>query len=275
MATIKSALQAAAREIERRDAEYLLSHVLQRPRAWLFAHDSDRLSPEHEAQFDLIAASRAMGMPVAYLTGMREFYGREFAVSPDVLIPRPETEVLVDRALARLSGRTSRADVLDLGTGSGAIAITLALESTARMTALDQSEAALRVARDNAARLAASVEFLASDWYTALGARRFDLIIANPPYVAAGDAHLGQGDLRFEPGAALSDGSGDGLASIRAIVSGAAEHLNPGGWLQFEHGYDQARACSELLAQAGFETLESSADLAGIPRVAGGRRPVL
>jgi release factor glutamine methyltransferase len=165
---------------------------------------------------------------------------------------------------------------LDLGTGSGAIAVSLALELAAaypgfRLSATDISPAALAVARGNAQRLGASIEFIGGSWYAGLANRRFDLIVANPPYVAGGDPHLAQGDLRFEPQTALTDGSADGLASIRNIVDGAVAHLEPGGWLLFEHGYDQAGACRELLLKAGFNNLISCMDLAGVPRVAGGQ----
>jgi len=164
--------------------------------------------------------------------------------------------------------------VLDLGTGSGAIAITLALERpSARVSAIDTSAAALEVARANAAALGAKVEFLQGAWYAPVAGRRFDLLVSNPPYVAASDEHLGRGDLRYEPAGALTDGSADGLDSIRAIVAGAREHLNPGGRLLLEHGYDQAQAVAALLREAGFAAIVSIPDLAGIPRVAGGTLP--
>jgi release factor glutamine methyltransferase len=208
-----------------------------------------------------------MGFPVAYLVGSREFFSRPFAVTPDVLIPRPETETLVEAALSRLMPRAS---CLDLGTGSGVIAITLALETKAAVTATDASAAALAVACGNAASLGAPVEFLEGAWYAPVGGRRFDLIVSNPPYVAANDPHLAQGDLRFEPAAALCDGSADGLDSIRAIVAGAREHLAPGGSLLLEHGHDQGDSVAAILRDAGFLSPLSIPDLAGIPRVAGG-----
>jgi release factor glutamine methyltransferase len=198
-----------------------------------------------------------------------------------VLIPRPETETLVEAALdvMRKRGQTSPLgtevcplSLLDLGTGCGAIAITLACErSELEVTATDSSAEALEVARANAASHAARIEFALGDWYTPVAGRRFDLIVSNPPYVAARDPHLSEGDLRFEPRQALTDGSGDGLDSLRAIVAGAAAHLNPGGWLLVEHGYDQAAEVAALLAQAGFAQPQSIPDLAGIPRVAGAR----
>ena len=218
-------------------------------------------------------------MPVAYLTGRREFWSREFVVTPDVLSPRPETEILVEAALKKCQTLFPAAEkvsdtfsVLDLGTGSGAIAITLALERPdARVTAVDTSASALDVARGNAAALGANVELVHGAWYAPVAGRRFDLIVSNPPYVAANDAHLGQGDLRFEPAGALTDGSADGLDSIRAIVAGARDHLNPGGRLLLEHGHDQAAAVAALLREAGFASIVSIPDLAGIPRVAGGK----
>jgi release factor glutamine methyltransferase len=217
-------------------------------------------------------ARRAAGEPVAYLLGLREFYGRDFAVTPDVLIPRPETELLVDIAVEKV-GADGTVNILDLGTGSGCLAVTLALElPLARVTAVDVSPAALDVAHGNAARLGARVAFVASDWFAALPPARYDLIVANPPYIAAGDPHLAQGDLRFEPAGALTDHA-DGLAAIRRIVMAAPHWLVPGGWLFFEHGYDQAAAVHALLADAGFAAIEQRRDLAGIVRASGGRRP--
>ena len=269
---LADALKQAEREIGSVDAMALMCHSLKRNRAFVLAHYGDPMDERDLMGFELMVSSRKLGTPVAYLIGKREFYSREFIVTPDVLIPRPETEVLVDQALERLSEASApkSARILDLGTGSGAIAITLALQSRVHVTATDHSEPALSVARGNAARLGASVDFIQSNWYSALAGKRFDLIVANPPYVAAGDPHLSQGDLRFEPKSALTDGSHDGQSSIRAIVEGAPGHLNPGGWLLFEHGYDQAEACRGLLRKRGFEGLVSVPDLAGIARVAGG-----
>ncbi|HEX4859039.1 MAG TPA: peptide chain release factor N(5)-glutamine methyltransferase [Usitatibacteraceae bacterium] len=274
---IAQALARAAGQIERMDAQYLLAALLQVGRAGLMARPEQTIDATRLRQFEEWVARRARGEPVAYLLGSREFYGREFAVSPAVLIPRPETEHLVEQALACLSGQfplENRASprVLDLGTGSGAIAITLALEHrTAGVCACDCSADALAIARRNALHLGARVEFIESDWYAALGERTFDLIVANPPYVAAADPHLTSGDLRFEPAVALSDRSPDGLGSIRAILDGAPARLAPRGWLLLEHGYDQAGAVRELLLKAGFSHPISVNDLSGIPRVAGGR----
>ena len=298
--SVNAALLSAARKIERRDAEYLLCHALKKPRAHLLAHGDDHLSAECATRFELLVAAREHGTPVAYLVGKREFYGRDFEVTPDVLIPRPETEVLVDQALASLSDQHAPRSpcILDLGTGSGAVAVTLALEvPRAHIVAVDVSEAALRVAGRNArcyfcegaeifslsfrkkvrdADLSKSpphayLDFVQSNWYAALGGKKFDLIVSNPPYVAAQDRHLSQGDLRFEPHLALTDQSEDGLGSIRTIIDNASAHLNFGGWLLFEHGYDQKDACCELLLQNGFKDIISIPDLAGIARVAGGR----
>lgn len=272
--TLGAALREAARRIGPTDAEALLCALVGCTRAALRAHPERALQPGQVVRFAAWTARRAAGEPVAYLTGTREFYGREFAVAPDVLIPRAETEHVVDQALVRLAShfppeRRASPRVLDLGTGSGAIAISLALEfPNAVVTACDVSTRALEWARSNAQRLGASVEFLESDWFGALAGRRFDLIAANPPYVASGDPHLCRGDLRFEPGFALTDGSADGLASLRHIIAHARDHLTPGGALILEHGYDQADAVRRLLDAAGYAAPASVKDLAGIDRVA-------
>jgi release factor glutamine methyltransferase len=276
MLTLKAALEEAAAAIGRTDAQVIMAHLLGVNRAYLAANPMRVLTETEDARVDTLVARRALGHPVAYLLGMREFYSREFAVSPDVLIPRPETETLVEAALARVARHPREGggpvSALDLGTGSGAIAITLACErSELEVTATDSSEAALALARGNAAAHAARVAFLRGEWYAPVAGRRFDLIVSNPPYVAARDPHLAEGDLRFEPRQALTDESADGLASLRAIVAGAASHLNPGGWLLVEHGYDQAADVAALLAGAGLAQPLSIPDLGGIPRVAGAR----
>ena len=275
MNTLKAALEEATASIGRVDAQVLISHLLGVNRAYLVANPMRVLTETEDARFDMLVAQRSMGFPVAYLMGTREFYSREFTVSPDVLIPRPETETLVEAALKchpREGG--GPITVLDLGTGSGIVAITLACERRDwKVTATDASPAALEVARDNARRLEAHVELLHGDWYAPVAGRRFDLVVSNPPYIAGSDPHLAKGDLRFEPATALTDGSGDGLDSIRAIVAGAQAHLAPGGTLLFEHGYDQAGAAAQLLREAGFVELGSAPDLAGIARVAGGKLP--
>lgn len=268
---------AAALGLEKREARLearvLAAHAWQVDHAWLIAHDTDPLTEAHITQFETLLTRRLAGEPVAYLVGTREFYGRPFQVSPDVLIPRPDTELLVERALANLPP-DQVADVLDLGTGSGCIAITLALERPlARVTAVDRSPAALAIAQRNAEILDAPVEFLTSDWFDALAGRRFDLIVSNPPYIAAADPHLARGDVRFEPLAALAAGQ-DGLDDLRRLIRDACAHLRPGGVLLLEHGYDQADAVVELLRQQGFEQISTLRDLAGLDRVSGGCWPV-
>lgn len=277
--TVTAALAAARANIPSGEARRLLAHLLIRSTAWLEAHRDEPLTARQLTLFSALVARRAAGEPVAYLVGQREFYGRDFVVTPAVLIPRPETELLVDVVLAKVSvtagnplfGAGGTARILDLGTGSGCIAITLALElPMVQVTAVDASPEALSVARDNAARLGAAVTFIESDWFAALQAERFDLIVANPPYVASGDPHLEAGDLRFEPASALTDHA-DGLAAIRHIVAAAPRCLNPDGWLFLEHGYDQAAAVNDLLVTAGFARIEQHHDLAGIVRVSGGK----
>jgi release factor glutamine methyltransferase len=238
--------------------------------AWLIAHDTDSLTVAEIAAFRALLSRRLEGVPIAYLTGTREFYGRPFRVSPEVLIPRPDTELLIELALARIPPNQV-IDVLDQGTGSGCIAITLVLERPlANVTAVDRSTSALAIARHNARSLNARVEFLTSDWFTALTNRRFDLIVSNPPYVAANDPHLARGDVRFEPLAALAAGH-DGLDDLRSLTRAARLHLKPGGTLLLEHGYNQADAVRALLQINGIRHPQSWTDLAGIPRVSGGK----
>jgi len=256
--------------LPRLEARMLLEHVLQKPRAWMLAHDTDPIEPWQAQQYQVLATRRLAGEPMAYLVGHREFMGHDFAVTPDVLIPRPETELLVEVALAWL-GDHPEAAVLDLGTGSGVIAVSIALGAPqASVTATDASAAALQVAVRNAARLGARVDFAQGSWYDALPARaRYDLIVSNPPYIARDDEHLARGDLRFEPRGALTDGA-DGLRDLAIIVAGAAARLRPGGALWVEHGWDQAAAVRQLLANAGFNQISSLCDLSGIERISGG-----
>ena len=273
MSTVAAALAAARVKLPASEARLLLGHVLGRPAAWLFSHDDQVLDEDELLAFASLVARRAGGEPVAYLVGRREFFGREFAVSNAVLIPRPETELLVEIALARVGagGAATGAKILDLGTGSGCIAITLALEiPQAQVTAVDASASALAAAQDNAERLGATLRLLQSHWFDALAGERFDMIVTNPPYIAVADPHLAAGDLRHEPVAALASGT-DGLDAIRRIVAAAPAHLTPGGQLWLEHGYDQAEAISELLVAAGLTEIEQHRDLAGIIRVSGGR----
>jgi len=270
MTTVAAALETARAKLPASEARLLLGHVLGRPTAWLIAHDDAVLDKTVLLGFASLVARRAGGEPVAYLVGYREFFGRDFAVTPTVLIPRPETELLIELALAKVgAGDTAR--ILDLGTGSGCIAITLALEiPQALVTATDASAAALVAAQRNAERYGAKVRLLQSDWYSALDGECFDLIVANPPYIAAADPHLAAGDLRCEPLAALSSGE-DGLDAVRRIIAATPAHLAAGGQLWLEHGYDQAAAVRELLVAAGLVDIEQHRDLAGIVRVSGGR----
>ena len=278
--TVGEALSIAQRAIDRLDAQYLLGHLLGMSRASLIAHPDRSLDSAAAATYRSWIAERANGKPVAQIIGTREFYGREFGIDQHVLIPRPETEIVVEQALALVSEQNSLempADIglsiLDLGTGSGVIAITLALElPKASVTAIDVSSEALRRARANALTLNANVAFIQSDWYAALDDLRFGMIVANPPYIARDDAHLTQGDLRFEPLAALTDQSDDGLDAIRTIIAGASAHLLPGGWLLIEHGFDQAAKVRSLMEAGGLTALRSVRDLAGIERVGIGRR---
>ena len=246
----------------------LLGHALGLSRVGLITGAHRLLDAAEAAAVTALVARRQAGEPIAYIVGRREFFGLDFGVDAAVLIPRPETELLVELALERLrpAGRA-----LDLGTGSGAIAVALAhSRPDAKVTALDVSAPALEVARANAARHGASVRLLRSDWYQALADEPYDVIVANPPYIAAGDAHLSQGDLRFEPAGALTDGA-DGLAALRRIAAGAPAHLVAQGWLLMEHGYDQAKQVRALLDQAAWSEVRSWCDLAGIERVSGAR----
>ena len=237
-------------------------------RAWLIAHEQDAVSPEQRAAFDALLQRRMTGEPIAYILGEREFYGLSFKVTPAVLIPRPETELLVELALQRLP---QHGRLLDLGTGSGAIALSLAHERPdAQVTAVDASSEVLEVAQVNAMRLKLdNVRLLHSDWFSTLHGERYDIIVSNPPYIAANDPHLHRGDLRFEPLSALSSGR-DGLDAIRLIAGLAPSHLESRGWLMMEHGYDQAVRVQELLKLAGFSEVFTAPDLAGIERVSGG-----
>lgn len=254
----------------RLEAQVLAAHALGVNRAWLVAHGRDRLTRAQSEAIAALIGRRLAGEPVAYILGQREFYGLKFSVTPDVLIPRPETEILVEAALARLDAERPQ-QVLELGTGSGAIALTLAHHRPrAKITAVDCCPAALAVARRNALALGLErVRLIQADWYPE-GRLTFDMIVANPPYVAEGDPHLAQGDLRFEPRHALVAGP-DGLDAIRTIVARAPCYLRPKGWLLLEHGYDQADACRALLAAAGFVARFTLEDLGGRPRVTGGR----
>ena len=248
------------------EARALLAHVLTTTRETLIAHPERSVDAPAAVRFHALVARRRSGEPLAYLVGEREFYGRSFGLTRDVLVPRPETELLVELVLAR-AALMHAPSILDLGTGSGCIAISLALERPdARVVAIDTSEAALRVARGNAERLGAGVAFKQSDWYSEVG-ERFDFIVANPPYVAQGDPHLL--DLPHEPQGALV-AEEDGLACLRAIVAGARQHLNKNGWLLVEHGYNQAAAVRNLLIEVGFTSVATLLDATRIERVTTG-----
>jgi release factor glutamine methyltransferase len=257
----------------RLESQLLLQHVLDTSRAWVLSHEHDALQPNIHAAFEASLNRRLNGEPIAYILGKREFYGLEFTVTPDTLIPRPDTETLVDAALEKIPRNEPRR-ILDLGTGTGAIAIAIASHRPqSQITAVDVSVAALAVAQANVRNLKIShVEFVLSDWFSALHGRTFDVIVGNPPYITEGDPHLTQGDLRFEPINALAAGK-DGLDCIRQIISEAPQYLNPHGWLMLEHGYDQAEKVAKLLADAQFDSVISSPDLSGILRVTSGRIP--
>ena len=271
---------AQARGLARVDAQILLLHSLQRPlhdRAWLLAHDSDNLTPAQETAWQDALKRRLQGEPVAYITGRKDFFGLTLAVDARVLDPRPDTETLVDWALACLPEsvpETRSPRILDLGTGSGAVALALQhARPNATVWAVDASEDALAVARATASRLNLPVQCIASDWLNAVDIQRtgrFDLIVSNPPYVADGDPHLAA--LTHEPLQALSSGP-DGLDDIRQIIAQAPACLAPGGWLLLEHGWDQAAAVQALLRDAGFVQVQSRRDLGGIERCTGASMP--
>jgi release factor glutamine methyltransferase len=255
------------------ETRILLEHVLGWRRAELITRDNEQLAEDCVGRFEALAQRRSAGEPIAQLVGTREFFGLKFEVTPDVLIPRPETELLVEIALEKMAG-IEAPRVLDLGTGSGAIAVAIAFSrDDAQVWAVDRSAGALTVAARNAARLlgrSRKITLLESDWTDALDpALRFELIVSNPPYIAQNDPHLSEGDLRFEPRAALTDDA-DGLAAIRAIVQAAPFFLASGGSLWLEHGYDQAANVRALLTARGFSDVRSERDLAGIERTSGG-----
>lgn len=278
MTSVRALLEQGARALPgdeaRREAALLLRHALRVSDTWLVAHADAAVAAEAAAVYRALIERRAAGEPVAYLTGVRGFHALELRVTPDVLIPRPETELLVECVLRRLPVEQA-CTAADLGTGSGAIALAIAhARPCARVVATDASAAALQVARGNAERLGlANVEFAQGDWCVALGAARFDVIATNPPYVAAGDRHLAQGDLRFEPSTALASGV-DGLDAIRRIVHAAPAHLTAHGWLLLEHGFDQGAAVRKLLRQHGYAGVFTDHDIEGRERVSGGQTAV-
>ncbi len=276
MATVADLLARAAElapvsGTPRLDAEVLLCHVLRRDRTWLFTWPDKPVDPDQCRAFDALLARRRCGEPVAYITGEREFWSLTLKVSPDTLIPRPETELLVETALARLGKPRSR--ILDLGTGTGAVALALAVEQPDwTVLAVDSAPGAVTLARHNAGRLGlANVEVRISDWFASVDGR-FDLIVSNPPYIAEGDPHLRAGDVRFEPVGALAAGP-DGLRDLRRIAREALDHLCEGGLLLVEHGADQGAAVRDLFGQAGLRGVETLRDLAGLDRVTLGLKP--
>lgn len=265
--TIANIMRSAP--VEQLEARMLIGHVTQLTRVQLITQSARALSTAEIEQLNDLFQRRVAGEPMAYLIGEREFFGLKFHVDPAVLIPRPDTELLVELALQHLP---QHGHILDMGTGSGAIAIAIAhTRRDAHVTALDVSEDALLVARRNAKENQVTVEFLRSDWFSAITAQQFDLIVSNPPYIVAGDRHLSEGDLRFEPIDALTDHA-DGLSDLRMISQQAAHHLKQDGWLLMEHGYDQAEAVRDLLRQNNLAEVQSWCDLAGIERVSGGKK---
>lgn len=267
-----SKLLAGVSDTARLDTEVLLSHALGVNRSYLHAHPEQQIIGKRLQDFEQLLARRQSGEPVAHLTGKTEFWSLEFAVTPDTLIPRPETEHLVEQVLERVP-QTASWRIADLGTGSGAIALAIAHERpSCQLVAFDLSVAALDVAEHNRKQIGiANVEFRHSNWFSAMNDNEyFNIIVSNPPYVADNDKHLELGDVRFEPRFALAAGA-DGLDAIRLIVSSAPGHLVPGGWLLLEHGYDQGEAVAALFRQAGFCEVASLPDLAGLPRLTLGR----
>jgi release factor glutamine methyltransferase len=263
------ALQAAL-PLDPLENRILLCHALGVSRVSLITQSDRTLTAEEAARLSALVERRKFGEPIAYIVGQREFFGLPFQVNDSVLIPRPDTELLVELVLERLP---QQGRLLDMGTGSGAIAVAAAhTRRDADVTALDFSGAALDVARANANAHDVNVRLLRSDWFSNLGAEQFDVIASNPPYIAAGDSHLTRGDLRFEPNMALTD-QADGLSALRTIIKGAPAHLRPGGWLLLEHGYDQATQVRELLEGHGYTDVQSWRDLACIDRASGGRLP--
>lgn len=270
---LDAVLRQASERIEVADARPLLAHAVGKPVSWLFAHGDETIEISALQRFRALLEARESGRPVAYLTGRRGFWTLDLAVTADTLIPRPETELLVELAIARVPV-SSPTRVADLGTGSGAIALAIAKERPeCRVIATDASRGALDIAISNAeGNGIRNVEFRTGSWFSPLTGKRFDLIASNPPYIAEGDPHLEEGDLRFEPAAALSSGA-DGLDAIRVIVGDAPTHLNTGGWLLLEHGLEQGAAIRELFEAAGFVDVATERDLESRDRVTLGRRP--
>jgi len=276
---IIAALASASSQLNTEEASFevqlLLQHVLNVNRAWLIAHENDALQPNIHAAFEALLNRRLAGEPMAYILGSREFYGLDLMVTPDTLIPRPDTETLVEAALAKILNNTNLS-ILDLGTGTGAIALAIAKNRPqTSITAVDASKAALEVAMKNARNLNINnVKLVMSNWFENLTNQRFDVIVSNPPYIEAHDAHLTQGDLRFEPISALASGA-DGLDDIRQIINNCLIYLNPQAWLMLEHGYNQASQVADLMAAAGLTNIETIKDLGNNDRVTISKNPLI
>jgi release factor glutamine methyltransferase len=285
MPSIRAVLQQAQAQLNeaplldaidsRYESQLLLQHVLKVNRAWLIAHENDDLAADIQHGFNTLIQRRIDGEPIAYILGSREFYGLNLAVTLATLIPRPDTEILVDVALDKIPANQAT-QILDLGTGTGAIALAIAQQRPqAQVTGVDASKPALEVAISNSQLLhIANSHFILSDWFNELNDTRFDVIVSNPPYIEEADSHLKQGDLRFEPISALASGA-DGLVDIRRIIDGCLIHLKPQGWLMFEHGYNQAESVRELMAQTGLVAIETFKDLGGNDRVTIGKNPLI
>lgn len=257
------------------EALLLLQQVLKVNHAWLIAYKNDDLQPNIHAAFESLLNRRLAGEPMAYILGSREFYGLDFLVTTNTLIPRPDTETLVEVALTKIPNSTNLS-ILDLGTGTGAIALVIAKNRPqASIVAVDASDSALEVAKQNAQNLSINnVEFILSNWFENLANQRFDVIVSNPPYIEEHDVHLTQGDLRFEPISALASGA-DGLYDIRQIINDCLIYLNPQAWLILEHGYNQANQVADLMADAGLTNIETIQDLGNNDRVTFGKNPLI
>ena len=275
-AVLHQACAALEKAVDKKEAklevQMLLQHILDVNHAWLITHAADEIENQAHQQFQSLIQRRISGEPIAYILGEREFYGLTFKITSDTLIPRPDTESLVEAALAKIPNDQDTA-VLDLGTGTGAIALAIAKHRPqAQITAVDNSISALTVAQENAQRLNINnVRFTQSHWFKGLKNQMFDLIVSNPPYIEDHDPHLSQGDLRFEPIIALASGE-DGLDDLREITANSVHHLKPHGWLLLEHGYKQAAEVAKLLKDAAFHDIQHIEDLAGIQRVTLGHR---
>ncbi len=278
--TLRDALSAAVQQLAhsasdsaRLDAEVLLAHVLDKQRVYLLTWPERALTDAQQHRYQQLITQRLQGVPIAYLTGTREFWSLPLMVSSDTLIPRPDTETLVSIALQKLHGKQAQR-ICDLGTGSGAIALALASERPdCELLATDISAASLEIAEQNATQLGLhNIRFQQSDWFAALTDQQFDLIVSNPPYIAQQDPHLTQGDVAYEPRQALSAGP-EGLDDLLLIAAGAQEHLSSAGWLLMEHGYQQAEATRYLLKYMGYINMHSWQDETGNPRVSGGQHP--